>query len=653
LRSSLSILRDQTEQIQIRNEVDLSLDLFNANVIGATMTKILESRFLNFPLRDLLNVNCWLATIPAPSLDSSGLRVGNEDPTASLAELAAQVGSLVIKANCTDCSSPRMSELTTLLSSTKAQDDTTEVANALLDYVTKLMGGNFLQVQIDRLLVEAGRKCPHSPDYDPNATPTEYEAFEDPDIDYATSYLILLGVAIALIIIVSAIILGVRCVVRRRHKKWVGRLPPHQIKELSSQQREEGELNVRLNLSTRSMFRSQDIPCLLRWIVPAILFLNIVFFLSGHLSLGATVFIQAQVAGEKFSIDKFFEFSIAQSTIDIWNAGGHALAILILIFSGIWPYTKILMTLALWFISPTQVSVTRRGSMLLWLDWLAKWSFIDIFVLVISIAAFRVSIQSPDASYLPDSFYSVEMMVIPQWGLYANMIAQLISQLSSHIVIHYHRQIVIKAYERFHRDVDAIVSSSESDSSRMRVSLDDIAGHGSLRRSESEKTELPTSLSRHQFGRPHRGETEKLIVRSFIDKFLILAAIVFTVLAIVGCVLPSFSLELFGLVGIAVEYGQDFEDATTDHSVFSVLKLLFEQASYLGTTKDYIGLGALSVVFVSTVLLVPIILSIALLRQWFMSSTIDQKRKMSYRIEILQAWQYLEVYLVAVCVSSW
>jgi uncharacterized paraquat-inducible protein A len=80
---------------------------------------------------------------------------------------------------------------------------------------------------------------------------------------------------------------------------------------------------------------------------------------------------------------------MARSTVDIWNAGGRELAVMILIFSGIWPYTKQLMTLALWFLPPTSLSISRRGSILLWLDWLAKWSMIDIFVLVISIAAFR------------------------------------------------------------------------------------------------------------------------------------------------------------------------------------------------------------------------------------------------------------------------
>ena len=59
--------------------------------------------------------------------------------------------------------------------------------------------------------------------------------------------------------------------------------------------------------------------------------------------------IDITIAGETFRVDNFYEFSIAQSTLDLWHAGGQELATLILLFSGIWPYTKQLITLALWF----------------------------------------------------------------------------------------------------------------------------------------------------------------------------------------------------------------------------------------------------------------------------------------------------------------
>merc|ERR1712048_234696 len=54
-----------------------------------------------------------------------------------------------------------------------------------------------------------------------------------------------------------------------------------------------------------------------------------------------------------------------------------------------------------------------------------------------------------------------------------------------------------------------------------------------------------------------------------------------------------------------------------------------------------------------TVLIVPLMQSLALLRQWYSPSTGDEKIKMAIIIEILQAWQYAEVYLIAIFVASW
>eukprot|EP00536_Pseudo-nitzschia_multiseries_P000119 jgi/Psemu1/233300/estExt_Genewise1.C_20293 len=626
--SKLLLSLQGDDNIEIRNEVDFSLELSNANVIVSTMTKIAESRLLGFPLRDIFDLNCWLATIPAPTLDSRGVRIDSSEVTASLSALKASIGELAVTAKCANCSSPRMAEFTDLLSDPAARNETTDVANALLDYLTELMGGNFLQVQIDRSINDAARKCPHSPTYDPNAEPIVYEAFEAPDSSYSLGNLILLGaLALAAMIVLLIIVLAVKCIVRRRHAKWLMKLPPHQIKMLFHHQRSESGLEEKLNTTTRSMFRSTDIPCAVRLMIPIIILSNVALFLSGHLSLGATVNIEAEIAGEKFTIEKFFEFSMARSTIDIWKAGGRELATLIFIFSGIWPYTKLLISLWLWFCSPSIVSISRRGSILTWLDWLAKWSMIDIFVLVISIAAFRISIESPDTSYLPNNFYAIEMMVIPLWGLYANMIAQLLSQVTSHVIIHYHRLI---------------------------APVNDLCvGESTAKPTLKAATEEKISLSTHQFSRPHRGETEKLFVRSYVNNILPFCGLSLVIFIAVGCILPSFALELFGLVGVAVEFGQDFEEATVNHSVFSVIKLLFDQASYLGTAKDYIGLIVLSVLFISTILFVPIIQTITLLRQWYFSSTVTEKRENAVRLEILQAWQYLEVYLVALFVSSW
>jgi Paraquat-inducible protein A len=389
-----------SDDTEIRNEIDVTLDLEAVNVLLTALLKIAEPRFHGFPLRDVLNYYCWMATIPAPALDARGIQLEGVDPSVLITELAASIARVNLNVTCVECSSPRMFELTELLSSSSAQKEATEVFNHILGYVAELLGGTFLQVQIDRVLNDAARKCPHRPEYDFNASEVVYEPFEVPPNEYSTTYLALLGgVTFGLILVVAFVAFCVRCIVRRRHRKWLSTLPQKQVRRLALQQAREQALESQICNNTMSMFTSPDIPVFIRWFMPVVLVGNIALFLSGHMSLGATVNIEAQLAGETFKADNFFEFSMAKSTVDIWNAGGYGLAILILIFSGIWPYTKTLMTLALWFIPPTRVSVSKRGSILLWLDWLAKWSIIDIFVLVISIAAFRYEYYAPNVRH--------------------------------------------------------------------------------------------------------------------------------------------------------------------------------------------------------------------------------------------------------------
>jgi hypothetical protein len=264
-----------------------------------------------------------------------------------------------------------------------------------------------------------------------------------------------------------------------------------------------------------------------------------------------------------------------------------------------------------------------------------------------SVNTCRVSIVSPEVLFLPEDFYSVDLLVVPLWGLYANMIAQLVSQVSSHYIIYYHRRVVNEAIARMKKEQTSIKDRPMND-----IKVDCAMEDGTNCTSNSDD-DARIALHQHRFGRPHRGETDKLVVKPWVNKVLLLSAFCLVGCGIIGSSVPSFSLEILGIIGVAVESGQDFEDASAHHSVFTVVELLFEEARFLDTIGDYIGLGTLSALFVFTVLLVPVIQSFALLRQWFSPSTKAEKVKMSIIIEVLQAWQYAEVYLIAIFVASW
>jgi small-conductance mechanosensitive channel len=314
------------------------------------------------------------------------------------------------------------------------------------------------------------------------------------------------------------------------------------------------------------------------------------------------------------------------------------------------------------------LSISKRGTILLWVDWLAKWSMIDIFVIVICIAAFRVSISSPEnLGFLPDDFYAIDLLVVPMWGLYSNMIAQIISQVSSHYIIYYHRQIVNKATAEAE---DAAVSEDkEKDNGRdddnyklersnpnslffdeskavLEVKDDD----GSISRNNNKYFVLRT----HAFRRPHRDNVnETLVVRNWVNYAMLFLGVILAVIVITGCILPTFSIEILGIIGIAVESGQQFEQAITNHSVISIVQMLFDEAKFLNHIGDYIGITVLNCLFLCTVLIIPILQSICLIFQWFLPLTTTQRTRMCVLNEILQDWQYIEVYIMALFVASW
>mmetsp|Transcript_54468 Transcript_54468/g.61620 ORF Transcript_54468/g.61620 Transcript_54468/m.61620 type:complete len:608 (+) Transcript_54468:14-1837(+) len=160
-------------------------------------------------------------------------------------------------------------------------------------------------------------------------------------------------------------------------------------------------------------------------------------------------------------------------------------------------------------------------------------------------------------------------------------------------------------------------------------------------------------LWKQDFRRPHSAMNRSVVVRTWVHPAMILLSILLAMVVIAGCILPTFSIEILGVIGVAVESGQQFEEAKTYHSVISIVAMLFEEAKFLDTPGDYIGLTVLSCLFLCTVLFIPIIQAMCLLVQWFLPLTRTQRTRMWVLNEILQAWQYMEVYLLALFVASW
>lgn len=236
---------------------------------------------------------------------------------------AAVVQTVGLKIDCIDCSGPKIIELSSLLAehtSNGMSPDLTDTVNGAFDLASELVSGPVFRVLADRALNDARKRCPHSPDYDPNFDGVDYAPFAVEDENDAISFflaLIIIGVLLFVIVLIA--VLATKLVVRRRHHKWLAVIPRSQVRALYKQQQDDDAKQAEINEMTNSMFHSEIIPRWVRLFMPIIILGNIGFFLSGHLSLGASVTIMVSIGGQSIRTDDFYEFSMATSTIDLWN----------------------------------------------------------------------------------------------------------------------------------------------------------------------------------------------------------------------------------------------------------------------------------------------------------------------------------------------
>jgi len=136
------------------------------------------------------------------------------------------------------------------------------------------------------------------------------------------------------------------------------------------------------------------LPRFIRMCLPSLVVVTLLLFLASNSGEGALVRLSITVDGEEVvDMPPVFTFSLISSIQDMWRGGTYPLAILIALFSGLWPYGKLLSMLACWVLPPQVLSIPRRQKLLDFLDAYGKWSLIDTFVLVLFMVAFRFDLS--------------------------------------------------------------------------------------------------------------------------------------------------------------------------------------------------------------------------------------------------------------------
>lgn len=126
-----------------------------------------------------------------------------------------------------------------------------------------------------------------------------------------------------------------------------------------------------------------------------------------------------------------FSFSLSSSVEMMWESETYWLAIMIVVASGAWPYIKIVIMAVSWFVPMTNSTRTR---VLRIIEFLGKWSLIDMYVLVIMVVAFPVAIAVAGIE--------INILVEPVWGFYSFLIAALWNMANTQVIgLFHYRQV--------------------------------------------------------------------------------------------------------------------------------------------------------------------------------------------------------------------
>lgn len=373
-----------------------------------------------------------------------------------------------------------------------------------------------------------------------------------------------------------------------------------------------------------SLFMHPAVGKKTRYLVPVgILCSCLLFIIANFFTLGAEVLLSLEILGDTTNDIPLFKFTLENSINDAWNSGAIPLALIIVVASGYWPYTKIVLLMFSWFVPATIILPHTRGNLIEVLDTLGKWSLIDAYVLIILQVAFRIYITSATVdqfNVLPDGLLTVDVVVNPGFGIYGFVLATMSSLLVNHVMIWVHEKTV--------EHDDALE--------------DKINGHVIPRR-KPRKIAIKNYAYRRGddingvYNYYGFGPGTKVIVGALLTlSFLFIA---------VGLFVPLVTFTFSGIVGIFLQI-VDENLASTTNSALSIAAAVAEGAK--SDLSSQMGIIFLQVVYVGFVAITPIATLVLFGVLWFRKLTLQAQKQLLFATKIVAAWEALAVLIVSV-----
>jgi len=403
-----------------------------------------------------------------------------------------------------------------------------------------------------------------------------------------------------------------------------------------------------------------NVPLWLRVVIPLCILGNIAMFLNSNIVPDAvSVMVKLVIGTKTIDVGSVFDFGLKSTVVDMWKAGVYPLAVLIMFFSGAWPYVKLCSMMVAWVAPPKIVSIERRETILTVLDVLGKWSLIDFFVMILMLCAFYFNI------YIGEEI-AVNVTVLPKWGFYGFLLATMISLGLGHIILACHRLVVepkvlpipdeyspkeslsslVYEFELNDRDVMNITAASAddvdaADATPSAPPLEDTESVAPVAAVDGISTPVPM-IAPNPIVHKLRGTTMLIKVTTAGKVFVVLAIITTALFVVGGTFLETMRFEFKGLVGLMLK-----DEADVDYSFVTVGTSIPEHS---GVPNDFATRWLQTSLFLFGQAM-PFALLLAMLTLWLVPLTLSSQRQMFVLAEVLNAWSALDVFCIAIAAA--
>ena len=375
-----------------------------------------------------------------------------------------------------------------------------------------------------------------------------------------------------------------------------------------------------------------------------------------------------------------FSFGLVTTVGAMWEAKAYVLAFLVALFSGIWPYVKLIGLLMWWLRSQAMLSTPGYGYRYLqMMESLGKWNLIDFYVMVLLMAVFATR----QVLTLVNSDPLVAMINIqPNDGFYAFLLATLLSHVLSHIMCIRHSfmdhtytttNTASTPAKSFHNYLTIITTTSTLPGKAKFVvrsrRIARWAHYALLGRQSPPLSPTPTPSSSNSNGDNLSSSYDSptslpsVVLRiSPVGVFLYFVLVCFCLWCVVkGTTAKTFQIEFSGLSQQLLNIGSPTSTNSTTNTttnLTSIKSLSFFDVGFMiprasGLSASQPGIRLMQISYFLFGLFAPLILLVVMMILWVIPLPSYVSRWLMSVVRMLNAWSALDVYCVSVAAIMW